>query len=81
MQDGVRGALPLYRGVSDAVTSIVRQEGWRSLYAGLTPALVGAGAHVFVCKITVTNKSKDSSLPACASAFCGGRACARCGLD
>lgn len=43
MQDGVRGALPLYHGVSDAMSSMVRQEGWRSLYAGLTPALVGAG--------------------------------------
>jgi solute carrier family 25 (mitochondrial folate transporter), member 32 len=43
VQDGVRGALPLYRGVADAVGSIVRQEGWRSLYAGLTPALIGAG--------------------------------------
>ena len=43
VQDGVRGTLPLYRGVTDAVGSIVRHEGWRSLYAGLSPALLGAG--------------------------------------
>lgn len=42
-QDGVRGVLPVYRGVGDALRCILRDEGWRSLYAGLTPALVGAG--------------------------------------
>lgn len=44
MQDGVKGALPLYRGAVDALRSIVREEGRRALYAGLTPALVGSGA-------------------------------------
>lgn len=35
--------LPLYRGTLDAVRHIVREEGWRALYAGLTPALIGSG--------------------------------------
>lgn len=42
-QDGVRGQLPVYRGAADALRQMWRVEGWRSLYAGLTPALVGAG--------------------------------------
>ena len=44
MQDGTPGAAPAYRGTQDAVRSIVRQEGWRGLYAGLAPALLGSGA-------------------------------------
>lgn len=43
VQDGVRGSLPLYQGVRDAARTILRDEGWRSLYAGLSPALIGAG--------------------------------------
>ena len=43
VQDGVRGSLPLYKGVRDAARTILKDEGWRSLYAGLTPALIGAG--------------------------------------
>ncbi|KAI3431257.1 hypothetical protein D9Q98_004320 [Chlorella vulgaris] len=42
VQDGA-GLLPAYRGTVDAVRQIVRQEGWRALYSGLTPALVGSG--------------------------------------
>ena len=44
VQDGTPGAAPAYRGTRDAVRSIVRQEGWRGLYAGLAPALLGSGA-------------------------------------
>ena len=44
VQDGAaRGALPLYRGTVDAVRVMIQQEGWRSLYGGLSPALLGAG--------------------------------------
>ena len=44
VQDGAaRGALPLYRGTRDAVRCMIQQEGWRSLYGGLSPALLGAG--------------------------------------
>lgn len=35
--------LPAYRGTVHAVRSIVQQEGWQALYAGLSPALLGAG--------------------------------------
>ncbi|GAB4819511.1 hypothetical protein N2152v2_006557 [Parachlorella kessleri] len=42
VQDGA-GALPLYRGTLDAVRRMLQEEGWRALYAGLTPALIGSG--------------------------------------
>ena len=35
--------LPAYRGAADAAAKIFRQEGWRALYSGLAPALVGSG--------------------------------------
>ena len=44
VQDGIHGVLPLYHGTRDALRTIVREEGWQALYAGLSPALLGAGA-------------------------------------
>ncbi|KAL6779797.1 hypothetical protein ACKKBG_A13760 [Auxenochlorella protothecoides x Auxenochlorella symbiontica] len=43
VQDGIKGTLPLYQGTLDAARSIVRQEGYQALYAGLAPAVLGAG--------------------------------------
>ncbi len=38
----MQSTLPSYRGTLDAVRTMVRQEGWRSLYAGLYPAMLGS---------------------------------------
>jgi hypothetical protein len=43
VQDGVAGALPVYYGTRDALVRIWQEEGWRALYAGIAPALLGAG--------------------------------------
>jgi len=44
VQDGiVRTALPAYTGTWHALRTMVATEGWASLYAGLAPALLGAG--------------------------------------
>ena len=43
VQDGVAGALPTYYGTRDALVRIFQDEGWRALYAGIAPALLGAG--------------------------------------
>ncbi|CAL5218643.1 g345 [Coccomyxa viridis] len=43
VQDGVAGALPTYFGTRDALVRIFQEEGWRALYAGIAPALLGAG--------------------------------------
>ena len=46
VQDGVArslGAATNYRGTAHALASIARSEGWLALYAGLAPALLGAG--------------------------------------
>lgn len=43
VQDGVAGALPTYFGTRDALFRIFQDEGWRALYAGIAPALLGAG--------------------------------------
>lgn len=42
VQDGLPGQLPVYRGTVDAVRTIVRTEGWRGLYAGLAPSILGS---------------------------------------
>lgn len=42
VQDGLPGQLPMYKGTVDAVKTILRTEGWRGLYAGLTPSLIGS---------------------------------------
>ena len=41
VQDGAQAGAA-YQGTLDALRCMVRQEGWRALYAGLTPALVGS---------------------------------------
>ena len=49
------GALPTYFGTRDALVRIFQDEGWRALYAGIAPALLGAGvlhAHMLVIKST-----------------------------
>lgn len=43
VQDGIQGVLPAYRGTVHAVRCILAEEGWQSLYKGLSPALLGAG--------------------------------------
>ncbi|KAL0028967.1 hypothetical protein WJX77_008705 [Trebouxia sp. C0004] len=43
VQDGIPGPLSAYRGTVHALKSIVKEEGWRALYSGLGPGLLGAG--------------------------------------
>lgn len=42
VQDGLPGQLPMYKGTADAVRTILRNEGWQGLYAGLAPSLLGS---------------------------------------
>ena len=49
VQDGVPGPLSAYRGTVHALKSIVKEEGWRALYSGLAPGLLGAGK-IATCK-------------------------------
>lgn len=48
VQDGVAGALPVYHGTRDAILRIIQEESWRALYAGIAPALLGAGGHLLM---------------------------------
>ncbi|EFJ46769.1 mitochondrial substrate carrier, partial [Volvox carteri f. nagariensis] len=41
VQDGASLALQQYKNALDAARSVLTQEGWRSFYRGLTPALIG----------------------------------------
>ncbi|GLC40043.1 hypothetical protein PLESTB_001517000 [Pleodorina starrii] len=43
VQDGAALAVPQYKNALDAARNVVAQEGWKSLYKGLTPALIGSG--------------------------------------
>lgn len=43
VQDGAAGGLPVYRNTIDAVKHIFHNEGWKGLYSGITPALLGSG--------------------------------------
>ncbi|KAG2499591.1 hypothetical protein HYH03_002532 [Edaphochlamys debaryana] len=43
VQDGATLALPQYKNAFDAARSVLKQEGWKALYKGLTPALIGSG--------------------------------------
>ncbi|XP_023343345.1 mitochondrial folate transporter/carrier [Eurytemora carolleeae] len=44
VSDGKTGIRPSYGGIKHAVSSIVKSEGVRGMYAGMSPNLVGAGA-------------------------------------
>lgn len=52
VQDGTPGHLPTYRGTLHAVRAIISTEGWRGMYAGLTPSLIGStvswGAYLYL---------------------------------
>lgn len=48
VQDGIPGPLSAYRGTVHALKSIVKEEGWRALYSGLGPGLLGAGKSAVV---------------------------------
>ena len=48
VQDGIPGPLSAYRGTVHALKSIVKEEGWRALYSGLGPGLLGAGMSALV---------------------------------
>ena len=59
VQDGVAGALPTYFGTRDALVRIFQDEGWRALYAGIAPALLGAGMlhlHLLVPQYTYLHR-------------------------
>lgn len=43
VQDGASLFAPQYKNALDAARTVLRQEGWRSFYKGLTPALIGSG--------------------------------------
>lgn len=58
VQDGAAAAVPVYRGTIHAVTNIIQQEGWRALYSGLTPALIGSGMAWGIYFFSY-NKAKD----------------------
>ena len=42
--DGTVAARPVYKGLRQAVSMILKEEGFRGLYRGVTPNCVGAGA-------------------------------------
>jgi len=57
VQDGMPGQLPMYKGTLDAVKTIVRTEGWKGLYAGLTPSIIGS-SELLLAAATGTGKEE-----------------------
>ena len=73
VQDGVPGPLSAYRGTVHALKSIVKEEGWRALYSGLAPGLLGAGK-IATCKqrvgaVGAITTSMHDCLQECLGAF------------
>lgn len=44
VNDGRTATIPQYRGLTSAFTTIIRQEGLRGLYKGVTPNVWGSGS-------------------------------------
>lgn len=60
VQDGMPGQLPMYKGTLDAVKTIVRTEGWRGLYAGLTPSIIGSSE--LLLAVTAAARKRSTSV-------------------
>ncbi len=54
VQDGIPGPLSAYRGTVHALKSIVKEEGWRALYSGLGPGLLGAGKQALAINVRIS---------------------------
>lgn len=44
VNDGQKNTLPQYSGLRNAITQIVKTEGWRGLYRGVAPNVLGSGS-------------------------------------